>query len=152
MRDALQWPLQAQEIAMRATALVLVLACTAGAASARPDWRPVPGATDMDVDVALVQQQGNVVTTWVRAVGTSGLAARLAGVGGVRPPAQRRHVLLADFDCAGRTIRAQAAVGYDAAGRLLASSSVPGPVVPIPGDEDLALAWDAVCDLARDRR
>src|SRR4051812_1379589 len=142
----------AQEIAMRATALVLALACTTGAELATPDWRPVPGATGMDVDVALVQQQGNVVTTWVRAVGTAGLTAKLASVGGLRPPAQRRHVLLAEFDCAARTIRAQAVVGYDAAGRLLASSSVPGPVMPIPGDEDLALAWDAVCDLARDRR
>jgi hypothetical protein len=137
---------------MRATALVLVLAFAAGEAVAAPDWRPVPGAPDMDVDVNLVQQQGNVVTTWVRTVGTTGLAARLSSLGGARPPAQRRHLLLADFDCAARTIRTQAAVGYDAAGRLLASSSVPGPVVPIPADEDLALAWDAICDLARDRR
>ncbi|MBA2964426.1 MULTISPECIES: hypothetical protein [Ramlibacter] len=137
---------------MRTPAFILALACSGGAASAAPDWRPVPGAPDLDVDVAFVQQQGSVVTTWVRSAGTTGLAARLAGQGGIRPPAQRRQVLLADFDCATRTIRAQAAVGYDAAGRLLASSSVPGPLVPIPGDEDLALAWDAVCELARDRR
>jgi hypothetical protein len=137
---------------MRAIAIVLVAACSAAAAAVAPAWRPVPGAPDLDVDVGLVQQQGNVVTTWVRAVGASGLAARLAGTGGVRAPAQRRQVLLADFDCAARTLRVQAAVGYDMAGRLLASSSVPGPLVAIPGDDDFALAWDAVCELARDRR
>jgi hypothetical protein len=139
---------------MRATAFVLAfaLAGSAGAALAAPDWRPVPGATDMDVDVALVQQQGNVVTTWVRTIGTHGLAARLSGNGAARPVSQRRQLLLADFDCGTRTVRTQATVGYDGAGRLLASSSVPGALVPIPGDEDLALAWDAVCDLARDRR
>jgi hypothetical protein len=141
-----------QETSMRATLLVLAIASSAGGAWAAPDWRPVPGAPEMDVDVALVQQQANVVTTWVRIAGASGLAVRLAGAAGARPPAQRRHLLLADFDCAARTIRTQAVVGYDAAGRLLASSSVPGPVVPIPADEVLALAWDAVCDLARDRR
>lgn len=137
---------------MRAIVLALVLATAAGAAFARPDWRPVPGAADLDVDVGLVQQQGAVVTTWVRAVGAAGLAARLAVGAGARSPALRRHALLADFDCAARTVRAQAVLGYDAAGRLLASSSVPGPVVPLPDGDDLLLAWDAVCDLARDRR
>jgi hypothetical protein len=147
----LQWATH-PEVSMRPLVRVLVLACCPAAALAAPDWRPVPGASDMDVDVALVQQQGNVVTTWVRTIGTHGLASRLSGNGAARPAAQRRQLLLADFDCGSRTVRTQATVGYDGAGRLLASSSVPGAVVPIPGDEDLALAWDAVCDLARDRR
>lgn len=124
-----------------AMAAVAALAC--GAAAAGPSWHPVPGAPDLQLDLSSVQQQHQLVTTWLRTPGRSFLLAAEA-----RLPRISRTVVLAQFDCANRTIRALAANAYDGDGRTLFHSTLPQPARRIE-DPELGWAYDALCELRK---
>lgn len=128
----------------RAAAACLVFA-TASASAA--SWRPVPGASDLDVDIASFQQEGTRVSAWLRWPGRSPLLLDVAAQVG---PAARLHrtALRAEFDCARRTVRVLAAQGFDSGGAPLFMASVPGPVQAVAG-ADLSWAYDAACEAAR---
>lgn len=131
---------------LRPIALLLAAAALAGAAAARAGtWRPVPGAPDVEVDLASLQQQRTRALAWVRWWGRSALVPELAAAPRLRI---HRTAVLVEFDCAGRTLRGLAAHGYDGNGTPVFMSSVPGPVRPVRGQE-LEWTYDAVCEAAR---
>lgn len=119
----------------------------AAAAAAAASWRPVPGASALDIDVASLQVQRTRVTAWLRWWGRSPLVPELAAQG-PRMPRVHRTALLAEFDCSRRTVRPLAASAYDGSGVPVFMSSVPGAVQGVEG-EDLGWAYDAVCEAAR---
>ena len=123
-------------------AAAAALVCT-GAWGSGPHWLPVPGAPDLQLDLASVQQQHNLVSTWVRSPGRSALIGAE-----VRLPRVSRTVVLAQFDCAARTVRALAANAYDGAGRAVYLSSLPQPARRID-DADLGWTYDALCELRK---
>lgn len=127
---------------LRRTALSLggSLCLAASAAS----WTPVPGAPDVEIDLASLQQQRTVVTAWLRWWGRPALVPDLP-LKGVRI---HRSALHSEFDCQRRTVRVLATNGYDGGGAPVLMSSVPGPVLPVR-DGELAWAYDAVCEAAR---
>lgn len=131
----------------RRTSLIAVtsfwLAGAAGAAS----WHPVPGAADVEIDLASLQQEGPRVQAWLRWWGRPALVPELAAHG-VRLPRIARTALRAEFDCTGRTWRTLAAHAYDGGGVPIVMSSIPGPVAAVRG-ADLEWAYDAVCEAAR---
>jgi hypothetical protein len=110
-------------------------------------WTPVPGAPDVQIDLASLQQQRTLVTAWLRWWGRPPLAPELAAQG-VQLPRVHRTALLAEFDCSRRTVRTLAANAYDGSGVPVVMSATPGPVLPVRGDE-LAWAYDAACEAAR---
>lgn len=128
---------------------VLVLACTclAAAQAAAADWRAVPGAPDVEVDLASLQQERTHVLAWLRWWGQPGGLPQPASHG-VRLPRVQRTAVRAEFDCGRRTLRTLATHAYDGHGTPVLMSSVPGPVLPVQGD-DLGWAYDAVCEAAR---
>lgn len=126
--------------------LTAVLAAPALAA----EWRPVPGAAELEVDLASAQQHRALVTAWVRHVGQSRLPAMLQAP---EKPARNayRTALLIQFDCDKRTLRTLALNAYNSSGAPVFMSSVPGPLLPLPGDMDLGWTYDAVCEWGRGR-
>lgn len=126
-----------------AAACMLLAAASASAAS----WRRVPGAPDLDIDVASFQQEHTRVSAWVRWWGRAPMLAEVAAHG-VRPERLHRSAVLTEFDCGRRTLRALASQGFDGAGTPLFMSSVPGPVQPV-ADDELAWTYEAVCEAAR---
>lgn len=128
------------------TALAVVLS-SAPALAALPDWRPVPGTESMELALDSVDMQGSRVAALVRAPAD---AIRLAG--DAKRRAASRIVVLADFDCAARTVQALAMVSYGRGDTVLSSQGAPGRPVALQGDDPLLAAYDAVCELARDRR
>jgi hypothetical protein len=129
-----------------AVALAFTLA-VAPALAALPDWRPVPGAESLELALDSVDLQGSRVAALVRAPAGAIRLARDA-----RQRAASRVVLLADFDCAARTMQTLALVAYGRGGTVLASQGAPTAPVPLRGDDSLLAAYDALCELARDRR
>jgi hypothetical protein len=128
--------------------LSLALALIASQApAAMPDWRPVPGADNLELALDSVDMQGSRVAALLRAPAD---AIRLARE--VRLKAAARVVLLADFDCAARTVQALASVTYGKGDRLLSSTGAPGAPMPLKDGDPLLAAYDALCDLARERR
>jgi hypothetical protein len=127
----------------------LAAACTAFAAAsvAARDWRPVPGASELDIDVASFQQERTRVSAWLRWPGRSPLLVDVAAQAG---PAGRLHrsAVRTEFDCARRTVRVLAAQGFDNGGTPLFMSSVPGPLRAVEG-ADLSWAYEAACEAAR---
>jgi hypothetical protein len=121
----------------------LLLAGTGLAAT----WQPVPGAPEVEIDMAALQQEGTRVRAWLRWRGRPALVPELAAHG-VRLPRVARTALRAEFDCGHRTVRTVAAHAYDGNGVPVFMSSVPGPVAPVRG-ADLEWAYDAVCEAAR---
>jgi len=136
---------------MRPRALPLVLAglLVAGEALAA-SWHPVPGAPDVEVDLASLQQERTHVLAWLRWWGRPALVPELAAHG-LRLPRVQRTALRTEFDCSRRTVRTLAAHAYDGNGAPVYMASTPGPVLPVQGDE-LAWAYDAVCEAARASR
>lgn len=132
----------AYEMHLRRIAFCLAggLSLAAGAAT----WTPVPGAPDVGVDLASLQQQRTVVTAWLRWWGRPALVPDLVSKGA----RIHRSALLTEFDCQRRTVRVLATNGYDSGGTPVLMSSVPGPVQPVR-EGDLAWAYDAVCEAAR---
>jgi hypothetical protein len=125
------------EMGMRGLAIAtLLLAASLSAAAAGLAWRAVPGAPELEVDLASVQVDQGVVSAWVR-----------TGLAGTRA----RAVTHTEFDCRQRTVRTVASQWFGAGGTPLAMSSVPGAARPLGRDEDLAWAYDALCELARQR-
>ena len=135
---------------MKFRALLLTAAAACGLA-AQPAgagrWWPVPGASELALDLGALRQEHARVTVWVRwwgwPVAVVALQPQVP-----RPPRVTRSVLLAEFDCAQRTVRALATHAYDAASTPILMSSVPGPLQPVQGEE-LGWTYDAVCEMAR---
>lgn len=130
--------------------LAILLAGGASFAASAAAWTPVPGAPDVQIDLASLQQQRTVVTAWLRWWGRPPLAPELAARG-VRLPRVHRTALLTEFDCSRRTVRTLATNAYDGGGSPVLMSSVPGPVLPVQGEE-LGWAYDAACEAARGAR
>lgn len=126
-----------------AAALMGLAPLAAGAA----DWRPVPGAPEVAIDLSSWQQERSRVIVGVRWPGrgpfpqeTSAAAAR-----GLRV---HRTALSAEFDCHRRTVRVLATSAYDGSGAPLLMSSLPQPAQAVTGGE-LGWTYDAVCEAAR---
>lgn len=124
-------------------------ACTvfAAASACAASWRPVPGASELDIDVASFQQERTRVSAWLRWPGRSPLLVDMAAHGA---PARRLHrsAVRAEFDCGQRTVRVLAAQGFDSGGTPVFMSSVPGPVRAVAG-ADVSWAYEAACEAAR---
>ncbi|MBC5783811.1 hypothetical protein H8N03_12720 [Ramlibacter sp. USB13] len=130
----------------RCLAPAVLAVLVAGAAHAA-DWRAVPGAPDLQVDVASLQQERTRVTAWLRWWGRPAWVPELASWN-ARGARIHRTALRTEFDCSRRTLRVLAAHAYDGSGAPLLMSSVPGPVLPVQ-EAELAWAYDAVCEAAR---
>lgn len=131
-----------------AAVLSVVLACSTAWPAAR-DWRAVPGAEDLELEMTSVQQQGNVVTAWVRSLASTGALDRLVREPGRQLPAYRQAVVLAQADCRKRNVQSMALLAYGAGGVPVWSTSVPGRgITPDIGD---AIAWlyDSLCEMGR---
>lgn len=113
-------------------------------AASAATWTPVPGAPEVEIDLASLQPQRTGATAWLRWWGRPAMAPELA------PKGLRIHrsALHTEFDCQRRTVRVLATNGYDGGGVPVLMSSVPGPVLPVR-EGDLAWAYDAVCEAAR---
>ena len=131
---------------LRPIALLFAAIALSGAAAARAGtWWPVPGAPDVQVDLATLRQQRTRALAWVRWWGRSALVPELAAAPRLRI---HRTAVLVEFDCAGHTVRGLAAQAYDGNGAPVFMSSVPGPATPVRGQE-LEWTYDAVCEAAR---
>lgn len=126
---------------MAAQRLLFAIACASLCSASAAGWHPVPGAPEVSVDLATLQQQGQRAAVWVRWWGRSALIVQDA-------PRAHRSTLHLEFDCSARTVRLLAAQGHDAQGRAVYMSSVPGPVLKVEG-EALAWTYDSVCEAAR---
>lgn len=132
--------------ALRSFTLCLPAAC-ALAASAAPAWHAVPGAPDLAIDLASVQQERTRVSAWLRWWGRPAFVPELAAWN-ARAPRVQRTLLRTEFDCSRRTWRVLAAHAYGSDGTPLSMSSMPGPALPVQ-EAELAWAYDAVCEAAR---
>lgn len=126
---------------------LVAAACLLAGAATAADWRPVPGAADLEIDVTSLQQERTRVTAWLRWWGRPALVPELAAWS-ARAPRVQRTALRTEFDCGQRSLRTLAAHAYDGEGKALFMSSVPGPAQPVQGAE-LEWAYDAVCEAAR---
>jgi hypothetical protein len=135
---------------MKFRPLLLTAAATCGLVAqpvlAEP-WSPVPGAPELALDLGSLRQDHARVSVWVRWWGWPATVVALSPQL-TRPPRATRSVVLTEFDCTRRTLRALAAHAYDASGTPVLMSSVPGPVLPLQGEE-LGWTYDAVCEMAR---
>lgn len=137
---------------MRNQAIAAVLCAVSGMAQAAPEWRAVPGAPDISIDIASLQAQRDGVSAWVRIAGSG------RELGALRPEPQGRKranvhrlVVHAQFDCRRRTLRILEAQGYLGSGAPAFMSSVPSAAGPLPADEGLGWTYDAACEYARAR-
>ena len=129
-----------------------VLACTllcaaAFATSAAPTWRALPGAPDLSVDLTSIRHDGTRVVAWLRWWGrpAPGLVPARDGA----PPANaHRTTGEVSFDCNARTATLLGTTTYDARGKALTMSTIPGPRVSVV-DGDLGWAYDALCETLR---
>jgi hypothetical protein len=128
------------------SAAAMACACVTAVAGAA-SWTPVPGAPEVAIDLASVHLERTRVTVWVRWWGRPAIAPELASHT-MRQLRVNRSALLTEFDCARRTMRTLALHAYDGAGAPVFMSSVPGPVLPVEGEE-LVWTYDAVCEAAR---
>ena len=124
-----------------------VLAGLACAGAGAPSWQAIPGAGELQIDLASVQMEHGRVQAWLRWWGGSALVPAPTAYG-ARAPRVNRTAVLTEFDCARRTLRPLASTAYASGGAAVAMSSVPGPARPVP-EGDLAWAYDAVCEAAR---
>ena len=131
----------------RQLVLAFTGACLLAAPAAAADWRPVPGAPDIEIDLASLQQERTRVVAWLRWRGRPALLPD-AAARGVRLPRVQRTVVRTEFDCSARTLRTLASHAYDGNGTAIAMSSVPGSTQAVQGG-DLAWTYDAVCEAAR---
>lgn len=137
-------------MALRTHALAAIGALLCAGAASGASWRPVPGAPDIDIDLASVEFEGARVAVWLRTWGRSPLAPE-AATHGLRPGRIHRTALRTEFDCGKRTMRVLAASAYDSSGAPLSSSGFAGPLLPVTGG-DLGWTYDAVCEAARSVR
>jgi hypothetical protein len=121
-----------------------LLACGLPAGAAQ--WQPVPGAPDLAIDVASLQQERTQVAAWIRWWGRPSFLPALAA----RTQAARVHrtLLRTVFDCSRHTLRVVAANAYDGQGVPVFMSSVPEPEQAVR-DAELTWAYDAACEAAR---
>jgi hypothetical protein len=135
---------------MRRTAAVLVLSLGCLSALAAPrDWRTVPGADDVELDLGSVQQHGSTVTAWVRSLSAPGALDRLVREQGRGMPRHRQLLVLAQADCRARQLKPLALVAYGPGGAPAWSTSVPGAGVAPEGGEPVAWLYDALCEIGR---
>lgn len=128
--------------------LLLALACSF-AWSAPRDWRAVPGADDLEIEMRTVQLQGSTVTAWVRALASTGALDRLVREPGRALPPHRQAVVLAQADCRKRHVRPLALLAYGPGGVPVWSTSVPGRDVTPEGGEAIAWLYDSLCEMGR---
>jgi hypothetical protein len=134
---------QPLRIALFALAASCLLAGTAAAAQ----WRAVPGAPELEIDVTSLQQERTRVSAWLRWWGRPALVPELAALG-PRSPRVVRTATQLEFDCGQRTARTLAVHAYGSSGAPVFMSGIAGPPTPVR-DADLAWAYDAVCEAAR---
>lgn len=133
---------------LRQLSLVVGWGCLAAAASASPpQWTPVPGAPDLEIDLQSLRPEASGGVAWIRAWGASPLLPELA-----RLPARsrdvRRSALLTQFDCSRGHIRILAASTYGGDGRPLSMASTAGAWQPSV-DAEFGWAYDAACEALR---
>lgn len=128
----------------RAAACALAWAPLAAIAA---DWRPVPGAPDVAIDLASWQQERARVMVWVRWPGRGPWAQEAPAVS-ARGARVHRTAAYAEFDCSRRAVRALALSAYDSGGAPVFMSSLPQPWQAVAAG-DLGWTYDAVCEAAR---
>ena len=137
-------------IRLRLTLAAAAGMCLVATAAAAASWRGVPGAPDVEIDLASVQVEQTRVIAWVRWWGRHPLAPELARLG-PQAPRVHRTALRTEFDCARRTVRVLGTNAYDSGGTATFMSSVPGQPQPVNGQE-MGWAYDAMCEAARSER
>ena len=130
-----------------AIATGLVIGLGAGPARAVTDWQPVPGAPQLQLELASMQARGAVVEVWVRGLGIGSVA--LLASHAVPPARGHRTLARLLLDCRTRKGQGLGVLAYDAAGRLVQASSVPSATFAWPAEGELAPVYDAACELAR---
>ena len=125
----------------------LLLAATVTCADAANAWRDVPGAPEVQIDLASIRQDRTVVTAWLRWRGRAPIATDVVSSPAPRVRAYRTAVQL-EFDCGRRTLRPLATSAHDSSGLPISMDSTPGAKRPVM-DGDLGWAYDAVCEAAR---
>jgi hypothetical protein len=136
---------------MRILATVLLastLALPAGAAEAH--WLPVPGAPEVEVELAGATSRRELVSAWVRYAGSGRMFGALALQ--QAPRGVHRSMLHAEVDCRRRSLRVLAAQGHGSRGDPLFMSSVPGPWMAAGAGDAAGWLHDALCELARARQ
>lgn len=109
-------------------------------------WSAVPGAPEVLLDLPSVQFRGATVRAWVRNLpGGVPVQPVSAGTGALH----HRTAVLTQFDCQARTLQVLGTLAYDAAGKPLASASLPGRPAPVPPGEAMGWLYDALCEGAR---
>ena len=135
---------------MRRMAIAAMLCASSAMASAAPDWRVVPGATELALDLSSLQSQRDGASIWIRAAGSGReFGALIPEALGRKRAALHKLVVHVQFDCRQRTLRLLEAQGYLGNGAPAFMSSVPSAAGPLPADEALGWAYDAVCELVR---
>lgn len=124
--------------------------CLWTAVATAATWRPVPGAPEVEIEFGSMELERTRVLVWLRMAGRPALVPELAAHG-ARAPRISRTALRTEFDCGHRTMRILAANAYDSGGATTFMSSIPGPVLPVQG-EDMGWTYDAVCEAARAAR
>jgi hypothetical protein len=128
-------------------ALLLAAAFPARGQAAR--WTPVPGAPEVLLDLPSVQFRGALVRAWVKNLpGPLALQAVRAAASGEQA-LHHRSAVLAQFDCQARTLQILGTIAHDAAGKPLASASLPGRAAPVPREDAIGWVYDALCEGAR---
>ena len=125
----------------------LVLSLFAGPVRAASDWQPVPGAPDLQVDLATMQARGASVELWVRGLALKTVARMDASVSTTAK--WHRTMARLQMDCRTRVGQGLGVLGYDSRGRLVHASSVTSARFALPAEGDLAALYDAACELAR---
>ena len=134
---------------LRTAAFLAAVLATSAAWSSPRDWRAVPGADDIEVEVRSVQQQGSTVTAWVRSLAVPGTLDRFLRDAARDLPKHRQAVVLAQADCRARHVRPMALLAYGSGSVPVWSTSVPGRGIKPDAGEPLAWLYDALCEMGR---
>ena len=132
---------------LRTPVLALAASCLLAGTAAAAQWRVVPGATDLEIDVGSLQQERTRASAWLRWWGRPALVPELA-TWGPRSPRVVRTATQVEFDCGHATVRTLAVHAYGSNGAPVFMTGIAGPALPVQG-ADLLWAYDAVCEAAR---
>lgn len=137
------------KLCSRLVGLAALLATVLPASGQVARWTPVPGAPEVLLDLPSVQFRGATVRAWVRNLPGAQAMQAVSATGAAGRSGPQRHAVLAQFDCQARTLQVLATTLYDAAGKPLASASVPGRPAPVPREDAIGWVYDALCEGAR---
>lgn len=133
--------------------LAALLASVALHATAGPPaWRPVPGAPEVEVDLAGSRVHAGTLTAWVRLASGPGapIALQRLAVQAAGPlPPHHRTAMLVQVDCRRQGLRVEAVQAYSAAGTAVFMSSTPGPRLRLPDEAAAGWVYDALCEWMR---